>query len=143
MATDGERSPHDGERSASSTRPQRPKGDGGGRRPRINNTTLRQLAHQVAQGRKTSFWSPMEEDPITGYVAGWDSPEIGVQANFFVVVPTDKKDDEGYIIDQYLIPQAGTRIRLHPHSELDDEPAYEDMEKIISKFRNYVIHNVI
>lgn len=133
MATVGDRSPG-------------PHGSGdrqGRKQPKLTNTTLRQLAYQVTEGRKVSFWDGVADHPITGYVAGWDSPELGPVAKYFVITPTAEKDEEGFIIQQHLIPQAGTRLELHPWATFDEEEAYKDMEKMISKFRNYVIHNYV
>lgn len=99
--------------------------------------TRRQLAHQVEKGRRTTFWPPDGDEPIVGYLAGWDPSEPGGACNFFVLEPTD----DGVV--QHMIPQEGTRLRLHREATFEDEKHFIDMERIVRGFRFYVVQRVL
>jgi hypothetical protein len=100
--------------------------------------TRKQLAHQIEKGRRVTLWPPDGDDPITGYLAGWDPPgQPGGACNYFVVVPRESD------VEQHLIPQEGTRLQLHTEVTYDDEKLVTQMERVIKGFRYYVTQQIL
>lgn len=96
----------------------------------------RQIAATVRFGRKVTLW-PVDQDPISGYVAGLD------RYTFFVLVPNNAQDPnpEQPVLRKYLVHKSGTLIELHDESTLDAEPeAIRDaLRKIIMPFRTKIM----
>lgn len=86
----------------------------------------RQLASTVRQGRKVMFFI-LDEDPIEGYLAGWDAE------TYFVVYPY------GGAVMKELIPRNNLlKIFLFDESSFREEPLYEEMNKIVRGFRDLI-----
>jgi hypothetical protein len=87
----------------------------------------RQLASTVRQGRKICFFI-LDEDPIEGYLAGWDDD------TYFVVYPYNKNE-----VCKELLPKSSIlKIFLFDTSTFREEALYEEMNKIVRPFRDMI-----
>lgn len=93
---------------------------------------LRQLYQTVKSGQQVTF-SVFDDDPITGYLAGIDDE------HFFVLEPTsDRLKFHKKVIREACCPV----FRIHPTPSYKDELAVEEMDRIISPFRSWVLAQV-
>ena len=86
----------------------------------------RQLASTVRQGRRIMI-SVLDENPVEGYLAGWDSE------TYFMVYPLDGE------VFKMLIPKRNIlNILLFDGSSFREEPLYDEMNKIVRPFRDII-----
>lgn len=73
------------------------------------------------------MFSILDENPVVGYLAGWD------QETYFVVYDLD---DEVF---KMLIPKLNIlNILLFDEGSFREEPRYEEMNKIVRPFRDMI-----
>ena len=86
----------------------------------------RQLASTVRQGRKIMFFI-LDEDPIDGYLAGWDAD------TYFVVYPYD-----GEVMTEMIPKSSILKFFLYKTGSFREEALYEEMNKIVRPFRDMI-----
>lgn len=93
--------------------------------------TRRQLFQTVKSGQRITF-SVFDADPVTGYLAGIDDD------HFFVLEPEHNSGFHKKVIREGCCPV----FLIHPEPSFDDEPDKEEMERIISPFRSWVLSQI-
>lgn len=86
----------------------------------------RQLASSVRQGRMISF-SILDENPVDGYLAGWDAD------TYFVVYPYD-----GQVFKKLINRAHVLTFLLYDEGTFREEPFYEEMNKVVRPFRDLI-----
>jgi hypothetical protein len=98
--------------------------------------TTRQIAATVRWGRKITF-CPLDQDRITGYVAGIDREML------LVLVPRyNREHDYEPVVDKYLIHRGSTPVmELHDDNALEreEEPFGSEIRNIVAKFRKRIM----
>lgn len=89
-----------------------------------------QLAHSVKNGRLVTFFV-FDADDFCGYIGGWDD------TSWFVLEPNER----GFI-KRIVSKGSVSMLTLHDKSTYEDEPTYEEMERIVAPFREVVLQEV-
>jgi hypothetical protein len=89
----------------------------------------RQLVSTVRQGRKITI-SILDEDPVTGYLCGWD------EDTYFLIFPSYQ---EGEAPVKMLIPKASILfIQLHDERTFFEEDDHDKMVGIVKPFKDRI-----
>lgn len=88
----------------------------------------RQLASSVRNGRKIMF-TILDENPIAGYLAGWDEEA-------YLVLYED--DDDGELYKEIISKNNILKITLFDEKTFRDENHYKEMEAIVRPFRDFL-----
>lgn len=92
----------------------------------------KQLIASLRQGR-ACIWQILDEDPMEGYLAGWDDD------TYLVLIPTLDDYDGHHIVSKILIPKQNLLyIQLRDDRTFREEAAYEEMEKLVGPFRERI-----
>jgi len=87
-------------------------------------TSDREIAFAVRTGQLVTF-HPAVGEPVTGYVCGMDD------FHWKAIVPSDNS--------VHLIHKSAPVVRVHPEPTYDQETNKDDLEKVVSAFRAWVM----